>query len=430
MHPTYVSDRPGDCPICNMKLVPIKEGAPTRKAMAAAPDEETAHIEPGQYYCPMDTEVVRDEPGTCPECNMNLIQKQESSAEHEAPPVPGRISISLAPEKRQLIGLTLAMVEKRELSQVVRTAAVVEHDETRYASIAPRFAGWIRQLHVNFTGAPVEKGQPLFTVYSPEVFAAENEYLVAWRAAGQLGRDGATNQNLSAKSLLDSARIRLSLLQIGEEEIRELEERGKPSAELLFRAPFSGHVIVKNAVQGAAFEAGETLFEISDLTHLWLRAYVPEIELGKISVGQEASVQFPNLNHASVPSRIAFVYPHMDPQSRRGQVRLELDNPEHLVRPDMWANVEIKVDTGERLSVPASAVINTGERFIAFAEGADHHLEPREVKIGLKTDDFYEVLTGLKSGDQVVSRALFLVDSESQLKSAIAGMTGASAHEH
>jgi Cu(I)/Ag(I) efflux system membrane fusion protein len=120
----------------------------------------------------------------------------------------------------------------------------------------------------------------------------------------------------------------------------------------------------------------------------------------------------------------------MDPQSRRGQVRLELDNPEHLVRPDMWANVEIKVDTGERLSVPASAVINTGERFIAFAEGADHHLEPREVKIGLKTDDFYEVLTGLKSGDQVVSRALFLVDSESQLKSAIAGMTGASAHEH
>jgi hypothetical protein len=300
MHPTYVSDRPGDCPICNMKLVPIKDDKAPTKSMAAAPDEKTAHIKPGQFYCPMHPNIVSNTPGTCPECNMNLVEKKEPPAQGheghkmgEVTPVPGRISVNLSPEKRQLIGLKLADVEKRDLSRLVRTAALVEHDETKYAKISPRFAGWVRQLHVNYTGASVEKGQPLFTVYSPELFSTENEYLVAWRAAKQQGDGTSSIQKDSADSLLGSARLRLSLFQIGDEEISELEKRGKPSAELLFRAPFSGHVIVKNAVEGGAFDAGMSLYEIADLSHVWLRAYVFEFEMPLISMGQEAVINFP-----------------------------------------------------------------------------------------------------------------------------------------
>ncbi len=438
MHPTYVSDRPGDCPICNMKLVPIKDDKQASKKPAAAKEDgKIAQVKPGQFYCPMGAEHIQDAPGDCPICGMKLVEKKEAPAGEHAghdqsattPAVPGRISVALSPEKRQLIGLTLSKVEKRSLSRNVRTAALVEHDETKYAKIAPRFAGWVRQLHVNYTGAPVEKGQPLFTVYSPELFSTENEYLVAWRASQQV-KSNSPAQKDSADALLESAKLRLSLFQIGDEEVRELEKRGKPSAELLFRAPFSGHVIVKNAVEGGAFEAGMSLYEIADLSHVWLRSFVYEFEMPLIAVGQEAEINFPYLSNKTFEGKVTFIYPHIEPQTRRGQVRLELDNAEHLIRPDMWANVEIKADTGERLTVPASAVINTGQRFVAFVNGADEHLEPREIKIGMKTDDYYEVLSGLKEGEQVVSRALFLVDSESQLKAAIAGMGAAGGHQH
>jgi RND family efflux transporter MFP subunit len=439
MHPTYVSDRPGDCPICNMKLVPIKDDKQaSKKPVAAKEDGKIAQVKPGQFYCPMGAEHIQDAPGDCPICGMKLVEKKEAPAQshegHEAAAaqvlVPGRISIALSPEKRQLIGLTLAKVEKRNLGRIVRTTALVEHDETKYAKIAPRFAGWVRQLHVNYTGAPVEKGQPLFTVYSPELFSAENEYLVAWRGAQQMQPGASAIQKDSADSLLESARLRLALLQIGDEEIRDLEKRGKPSAELLFRAPFSGHVIVKTAVEGGAFDAGMSLYEIADLSNVWLRAYVFEREMPLISVGQDAVINFPYLENKSIVGKVSFIYPHIEPQTRRGQIRLDLDNPGHLLRPDMWANVEVKVNTGERLAVPASAVINTGQRYVAFVEGADQHLEPRDVRIGMKTDDYYEVVSGLNEGEQVVSRALFLVDSESQLKAAIAGMGAAGGHQH
>lgn len=433
MHPTYVKDRQGDCPICGMKLVPIRDDAPPPTAMKQASPEETAHIEPGQFYCPMDLEVVRDAPGKCPECNMNLIQKTDdphSGHAEAAPAVPGRIPIHLSPEKRQMIGLTLAKVEKREMSSVIRTPALVEHDETRYARIAPRFAGWVRKLHVNFTGAEVRAGQPLFSVYSPELFSTENEYLVAWRAFQKLGTNAAAAQKESANSLLESARLRLSLFQIGDEEIRELEEQGKPRAELLFRAPFSGHVIAKNATEGLAFQAGDTLYEIADLSHLWVRASVFEYEMPLVAAGQKATIHFPYLGNRNFEAKVTFVYPHIDPQTRRGEVRLELDNPGHLLRPDMWANVDIHVDTGEKLSVPASAVIDSGQRYVAFVSRPDQHLEPREIKVGMKTDDYYEVVSGLKEGEQVVARALFLVDSESQLKAAISGMTSDGGHQH
>jgi Cu(I)/Ag(I) efflux system membrane fusion protein len=340
------------------------------------------------------------------------------------------MGIHVSPEKRQMIGLTLSKVERRELSRTIRTTAVVEHDETLYTRVAPRFSGWVRQLYVNFTGAPVEKGAPLFSAYSPDLFAAENEYLVAFRAASSPTGSTRDSTNTAPSTspvalydapLLQSARVRLQLLEVSDDEIQELEKRGTPSAEMLFRAPFSGHVLQKNAVQGQAFNSGDTLFEIADLSRVWLRTAIYEYEFPLVQVGQHATIYFPNLQHTT-HATVTFIYPHFAPQTRRGEVRLELQNPNHLFRPDMWANVEIEIPLGEKLAVPASAVLDTGVRQIAFVQGNEQYLEPRVLSLGAKTSDYYEVIAGLAEGEQVVTRALFLIDSESQLKSAIAGM--------
>lgn len=423
MHPTYVSDRPGDCPICNMKLVPIKdnEQTPATKKPGTDPVE---NVKPGQFYCPMEAEFVSDSPGRCPKCGMKIILKKpvEGQSVKSEPGASGRASVFISADKRQMIGMRLSPVEMRDLSFIVRATARVEHDETKLTRIAPRFSGWIRSVKVNFTGAPVEKGEPLFMVYSPELFTAEKEYLLAAKNYEKQKDSPDDDQKQSAKRLLESSRRRLTLWQIGDEEIRTLETLGTPADERLFRAPFSGHVIAKTAVEGKAFMAGETLYEIADLSHLWLRASVFESEMPLLAIGQEAIIKFPYLGNKTMPAKITFIYPHIDPLTRRGEIRLELENPGHSLRPDMWANVEIQVIMGKKLTVPASSVIDTGTRYIAFVDGVDGHLEPRELKIGDKTDDYYEVLGGVKEGEKVVTRALFLVDSESQLKAAISGM--------
>lgn len=432
MHPTYVSDKPGDCPICNMKLVPIKDEPPAASTRAQSAAKSVA--KPGQYTCPMHPEVVSDGPGECPKCGMNLEQVPADGAhaghQPSAVDVPGRVMISLTPEKQQLIGLTTEAVQVRKLVQPVRTTAILEHDETRLARISPRFAGWVRQLHVNYTGQKVEKGQPLFTVYSPELFSAESEYLLVFERLAQVQAQGDVQQVESAKRLVESARRKLALWEIGDEEIRAIEESRTARDEMLVRSPVSGHVVAKNAVAGKAFMAGETLYEIADLSHLWVRAFVSEFEAPLVHQGQSAQVIFPYLGNRVADTKVSFVYPHIDPQTRRVELRLEIENPEHDLRPQMWANVELAVDYGERLSVPTSTIIDTGVRKVAFVARDDGHLEPREVQVGAKTDDLYEVIKGLHAGEKVVARALFLIDSESQLKAAISGMGAAGGHNH
>jgi RND family efflux transporter MFP subunit len=424
MHPTYVSGHPGDCPICNMRLVPVKDDkSPAARTVAPA---STNSVKVGQFYCPMHPEVVSDKPGICPKCNMDLEEKKsDGQAEHaKHAGVPGHAGIVISPDKRQVIGLQLSPVENRDLSFALRTTARVEHDETLLARISPRFGGWIRSLKVNFTGAPVEKGQPLFTVYSPDLLTAEKEYLLALQNYDKFKDSPDKEQVLSARRLWESSRRRLVLWQIDEKEIRDLEERRMPADETVFRAPLSGHVVAKTALEGKSFTAGETLYEIADLSHLWLKASVFEYQMPLITVGQDAVITFPYLGNQSFPAKVTFIYPHIDTLTRRGEFRLELDNPKDQLRPDMWANVEIKVVLGKKLTVPSSAVIDTGIRHVAFVDAADGRLEPRELKIGAKTDDYYEVLEGVKEGERVVTRALFLVDSESQLKAAISAMSG------
>lgn len=381
MHPTYTSDRPGDCPICGMKLVPIKTGTSTNAMV---------HI-------------------------------------------PGRVTINIKPDKQQLIGVSFSTVEKRELSQTVRTTGTVQHDETRLVKITPRFGGFVRKLFVNYTGQEVKKGDPLFTVYSPELFSTEREYLLAFKQAQKAkGAEDSSSAELqnTAGRLLEAARKRLSLWQISDEEIRQLEQRGEANDELIFRSPASGHVVSKTAVEGKAFMPGESLYEIADLSHLWLRAFVYEYELPMVKEGMAARVTFPNAVEQVFECKVTFISPHIDPQTRRAELRLELENPQHMIKPDMWADVELHVSLGSTLAVPDSSVIDTGTRFVAFVQKEQGHFEPREVKVGARTEEFYQVLGGLKEGEKVVARALFLIDSESQLKAAVSGMGAAGEHKH
>jgi membrane fusion protein, copper/silver efflux system len=387
-----------------------------------------------KYHCPMHPTYISDKPGDCPICGMKLVPIPADSGSHEAKPAEptaaGRVGIKLSADRRQLIGLTLTKVETRELAVTVRALAIVQHDETRFARISPRFGGWVRKLNVAFTGAPVEKGQPLFTVYSPELFSTESDYLIAWRFAQQLKADASGAQRDAAKALLEAARMRLVLWEIGDDEIRDLEQRGTASQELVYRSPLSGHVLTKTAVEGKSFMAGDTLYEVADLSHLWLQASVAETDLPLLAVGQEATVTFSSLGNTVVTAPVTFLDPHLDPQTRRGTVRIDLDNPGHQLRPEMWADVEIEVPLGKKLTVPTAAVIDTGKRYVAFVSMDGDRLEPRELKIGAKTNEYYEVREGLKDGEQVVSRALFLIDSESQLQAAISGMSGAGKHQH
>lgn len=377
-----------------------------------------------KYHCPMHPTYVSDRPGDCPICNMKFVPIGESMASGNEPSLPGRVTIHLDPEKRQLIGLTTSLVQTQRLVRTVRATATLSHDETTLTRIAPRFGGWVRKLHVNYVGQQVEQGAPLLTIFSPELLNAESDYLIAFRnLRAQTNSAEATRQ-------LEAARRRLELMQVDAAEIRAIEQRGTASDEMIFRSPLSGHVIAKTAVEGKSFMAGESLYEIAPLHRLWVLAAVAEFELSVIRVGQKARVLFPNVNQEATETEVTFINPHIDPQTRRGEVRLEVDNPGHALRPDMWATVEIEQNLGDVLSVPASAVLDTGTRNVAFVDRTDGHLEPREVKIGAKTDDYWQVLDGLKSGEKVITRALFLVDSESQLRAVVAGMGGSGEHKH
>jgi membrane fusion protein, copper/silver efflux system len=387
-----------------------------------------------KYRCPMHPQQVTDHPSDCPSCGMKLVLVKAtqpaagSFTDHagqkmdmgETKNVQGRMAITLPLEKEQLIGLRTAPVEWRELAETVRATATVQPDETRQATIAARFSGWVRSLKVNYTGQAVTNGQPLLTVYSAELLAAENDYHLAWLSCEKTSTSGTPEQREATKRRMEVARRRLEVWQVGDEELRALEQNGPPGDELLLRSPVAGYILTKDAFVGYTFRPGDSLYQVADLSHVWLRAFVFEHELGQIEVGQKAWVTFPHQGNRLCECAVSFIAPRIDPQTRRGEIRLELDNPKGDLRLDSWANVEIEVPLGKRLTIPASAVIDTGTRFVAFAQLEGGSLEPRELNVGLKTDDYIEVLEGVKEGERVVTRALFLVDSESQFKAAVA----------
>jgi RND family efflux transporter MFP subunit len=408
MHPTVVQDKKGSCPICGMDLVPIKENEPSVKENAPAEDEKIAQVKVGHFYCPMEAEHVQEKPGKCPLCGMKLVEKKPQ-ATASAAPVPGLTTVAITAETRQRMGLKLGTVEKRAMTGAVRTSARIVANETRQHRVTTKIEGWVDKLFVATTGQAIKKGDPLLTLYSPDLVSAQAEYLIAL--------DGVKTHG--GESLLAASRRRFELWDISEEQIDQLEKSGKAEKYLTLYAPASGWVTERMVLAGQKIMPGEPLMVISDLTEIWADADIYQSDLPHVKVGMPVEVTLPYWPGQVFTGQVSFITPTLNPMTRTLNARLEIHNPDLLLKPEMYATAILKLEHGEKLAVPTSAVLFTGTRNVAFRDVGDGHLAPAELKLGARSGDYYEVLEGLNEGDKVVVSANFLVDSESSMKAAV-----------
>lgn len=352
-----------------------------------------------------------DKPGKAPD-GMDLVPVYDDATAAAGSPsnVSGYANVKLTPERQQLIGVQTGVVESREIGRSVRTVGRIAVDETRLYKVSTKFDGYIQKLYVNVTGQPIRRGQPLFSVYSPDLLASQQEYLLALRAARQ------------SPSLLEAARQRLLLWDVTPSELRELERSGTARKSITIVSPASGYVLNKIAVEGARVTPGEPLFEIANLDHVWLQSDVYESELPFVRLGAPATMTLSYSPGRTWSGRVTFIPPTVDPISRTVKVRIEFDNSDASLKPDMFADVTIQQPARTAIVVPESAVLQTGTRSVVFLANADGTFAPREVTLGTKSDQFYEVRGGVEAGQKVVTQANFLVDSESRLKAALAQM--------
>ena len=339
---------------------------------------------------------------------------QEAAAPAEAP------MVEIPADKQQLMGVRTVVVAPRQIGKIIRTVGRVEYDERKLATVSMKFEGWIEKLYADYTGKHVRKGEPLADVYSPELLATQQELLntVRWvRSSGEV-KDGAVSSMLArdADKIMEAARQRLRLWDVSDEQIKAIEDTGKTVRALTIHSPVDGTVIQKYAVLGLRVMPGEKLFDIADLSTVWITADVYEQELPLIMAGETARVSLSSLPGRELSAKIEFINPTLAGDTRTVKVRLTLPNPGGRLRPQMFTNVEIKAGLGRRLAVPDDAVLDTGVRQIVYVDKGEGMFEPREVKLGLRAEGYREVLSGLKAGEKVARSATFLIDSEAQLK--------------
>ena len=347
-----------------------------------------------------------------------------SSPEETTQEVP---QVEITPEQQKLIGVKTVKVALRPLQKVIRTVGRIEADEGRQVTVNTKVEGWIEKLYVETTGSHVQKGEPLAEIYSPELVATQQEFLIALKWTKDLadpkvqnaqGASPELNQMLAkdAEAMLAASKQRLLLWDISAEQIKNIEESGKTIRTLTLYSPASGFITQKMAVSGMKVMPGEKLYDIADLSNLWVIADIYEAELALIKVGDKASITLAYLPGKEISSQIDYIYPSISPETRTVKVRLKLVNSESKLKPQMFTNVEIKINLGRKLMIPESAVIDTGKGMVTYVDLGNGAFEPREIKAGLRTDGYIEVLRGLKAGEKVVFAANFLVDSEAQLK--------------
>ena len=373
--------------------------------------------------------MADSEPGTMADMPGMPGMKMPPQAEERKGPSSAPIAelpgvVTIPQERLQTIGVKYEPVARRPLEKLIRTVGRVAVDERRLAKVTIKFHGWIERLFVSAIGDHVKKGQELFTIYSPDLVATQEEYLLALQGRKQLGESEFPEVARSSQELLEATRHRLHLWDISEDHIRDLERTKQVTKTLPIHSPITGTVIRKEVLQGTHVEPGEELYTIADLSRLWILADIYEYELPFVKVGQQASVSLSYDPGTVLTGRLGFIYPTLDPKTRTAKVRFEVDNVDEKLKPDMYANVELGVDLGTRLAVPQEAIIESGRKQIVFLHHGGGKLEPRLIKTGVKTGEWSEVLAGLKEGDHVVTSANFLIDSESRLKSAIDSMGG------
>jgi RND family efflux transporter MFP subunit len=405
------------------KLAAFLNPRPTSLA-TLAPTTDTTGRKILYYQDPMHPWYKSDKPGIAPDYGMKLVpvyaDEQQTTAAGPLP--PGAVQIS--PARQQLMGVTTAVADYRPVEKTIRTVGQVAIDETRLADVHVKVSGWIEKVFVDYTWQPVKKGDPLFTIYSPDLLATEQEYLLALRARKTLGASPYQEVSSGTESLLEAARRRLALWDLTDAQIKQLEESGKAQHELTFYAPASGYVMERKAFPNQYVTPDTELYKLVDLSRVWVQADVYEFEMPSVSLGQEATLTTESLPGVSWRGRLVFVNPEVKADTRTGIVRLEFPNPELKLKPGMFVNVELHKSFGRQLTVPVDAVLDSGTRQVVFVDLGHGVFAPREVKVGERTQDYAAILRGLRAGERVVTRANFLVDSESNLREAISGMPG------
>ncbi len=407
MHPFIIRDEPGLCPICSMELTPLKPGTG-----GAPPAEATAAR---QWRSPMDPTYIRDAPGK-DYMGHDLVSVSDDGSD------AGKIIID--PVTAQNMGVRTEPVVRRKMVKTVRTVGLMTYVEGRQFSINSKIDGWIEKLFVNQEGQTIKKGQPLMAIYSPELVAAQQEFLLALRNSRRLAGNPVAEVADSSARLLEAARTRLTYWDISLGQIEAIEKSGKITKSLTLFSPQSGVVTKKKALEGMRIMAGEELLQVSDLSVIWINADIFEYEMPWVKVGQTATVELPFAAGQVFSGKITYIYPYLNSETRTAKARIELVNPGLELKPDMYAN--IKIDAGTvtgALAIPGNAILRSGKGQTVFVAEGEGRFSPRQVTSGLTDDSgFVQILSGLKEGDNVVVSAQFMLDSESTLREVVRKM--------
>jgi Cu(I)/Ag(I) efflux system membrane fusion protein len=333
-------------------------------------------------------------------------------------------SVVLTPTQIQQLGVTFGTVALRALSNEVRTVGTVVVNETRLAKVTPKFSGYAERLYVNFVGQPVRRGQALAAIFSPDLVAAEQELLVSVRLSRTIGASSIPGVPGNNTDVLAAAKERLRLWDVSEAQINEILNTGRPMRTVTLTAPASGFVIDKKVVEGQSIQAGAELYTIADLSDVWVEAQLREQDAGRVGIGATATLQFTSYPGRPFTGRVTYIDPMLGEQARTVKARITVPNSDGRIKPGMYATVILNSSTQSALTVPRSAVVQTGERALVFLDRGNGRLNAQPVRLGRTGGDYVEVLSGLTSGQRVVTSAQFLIDSESNLGEVMKSMIG------
>lgn len=394
MHPSVRMKDPGTCPICGMDTVPVKAAPTVQDDSRDGGDEGMADMKGHDHSM------------------MGSKKGSQTGGEKSV--------FQVSPDRQQLIGVKTSEVSQRVMDKEIRTVGMVVLDESRIYNVQTRISGWIEKVYADFTWQHVSAGDPLFSIYSPELVSAQEEYLLALKSKDILSDSQFSDISSGARSLLKASRKRLKLWGVTDAQIRELEETGSSKESLVIYSPVTGHVAEKNAYENMFVEPNTLLYKIADHTVAWVQVDIYENEISLVKLGQTAVMTLQSYPGEEFRGEVTFIWPHLDPETRTVKVRLEFPNPDLRLLPEMYANVDLLIPLGEMLTVPKSAVLRTGKKDLVFVDKGKGNIEIRRVLLGQKAGGYYEALRGLSAGEEVVTRANFLIDSESQVQAAVA----------
>lgn len=388
----------------------VKQQGKQQSASANSPASDTTIA---YYHCGMHPQITSDKPGKCPICGMPLLPVYKSAGGNK----DGIVTID--PAMVQNIGVKTEMIMKRKLTYTIRTTGTADYDEEKQTVITTKFSGWIDKLYANYTGEYVQKGEPLFEIYSPDLVAAQEEYLQSIKYGNSMRGANDSTVRTEAKTLLNSATEKLQYWDISDAQIEELRKSGIVKRMLTIYSPFSGTIIEKDIYEGMQAQAGMNLLKLADISQMWIYADIYENEMPWIKLGEEAVIHLPSMPGKAIAAKVSYIYPFVQDQTRTIKVRLSISNMQQELKKDMYVSVEIIPTVSlYALAIPEQSVIHSGMRNIAVLSLGGGKFKPVDITLGVLANGYYQVLGGLNEGDMIVTSSQFLIDSESNLKSA------------